>query len=416
MSKDLQTRLDNIIKSLPKKEIHIKELKSLLATNKKYANKESILKEAIDYLKNKNIKIIEETKSKTKSNVFDEILELDDNIEDSIIEEETEVDKEELEEIEKITLNSIPRAIVQYFRDLDVLDTSVLDKETEYEYIRKAQSGDLEARDEFIYHNLFLVVKIAKYYYERYECSLALDDLIQEGNMGLLEALKRFDLSRNLKFSTYAEKWIRSKILRIIATEGRTIKYPSWVVDLIKNVNYVINKFEKEKGKSPTDAEITEILIKKGYKICYRLNINEDYINFARDLINSKIISLNAQIGEDKDSDLGDFIPSNEYSPNTEIERNDLLEKIDKLLPTLLNEKECYIIRQRYGLNPEHNFRTLTDLAQEFGVKHQAVQQMEKRACAKLQRGSVGSLLKAYFTSNSFCDFSDDNYKKDYIF
>ena len=424
MSKDLQTRLNNIIKSLPQKSISENELRSLLATNKRFSTERAIA-EAIKYLKSKKIKITKNTseevinikksiektnKSKTVDDLLDEELnDLDDTVEYT---EDLNLEKD----IEKVSLDSIPSAIVQYFNDVTATDTSRLTADQERELISKAQAGDMDARDEFINHNLLLAIKVAKYYYDQIDTTLALDDLIQEANIGLITALDKFDLSKNYRFSTYAMNWITCKIKRALASEGRTIKFPVYLVELLRHVKLAINQLEMEKATPPTDEEILEILEKKNVKIGGTIPININYIKDARKLLNRRMVSLYAPVGEEQDSELGDFIPSFDFSPNEELEREDLLNKVFQALPSVLNEKECYIIRKRYGMNPEQKCYTLKEIADEFGVKHQAIQQMEQRALVKLKRGSIGNMLKTYFEYHNYNEFDLTPGKKDALF
>lgn len=424
MSKDLQTRLNNIIKSLPQKSISENELRSLLATNKRFSTERAIA-EAIKYLKSKKIKITKNTseevinikksiektnKSKTVNDLLDEEFnDLDDVVD---YDEDPNLEKD----IEKVSLDSIPSAIVQYFNDVTAIDTSKLTVDQERELISKAQAGDMDARDEFINHNLLLAIKVAKYYYDQIDTTLALDDLIQEANIGLITALDRFDLSKNYRFSTYAMSWITCKIKRILASEGRTIKFPVYLIDLLRQVKLAINQLEMEKATPPTDEEILEILENKNVRIGSTIPININYVKEARKLLNRRMVSLHAPVGEEQDSELGDFIPSFDFSPNVELEREDLLNKISKALPSALNEKECDIIRKRYGMNPEQKCYTLPEIAKEYGVSHQAIQQLEHRALVKLKRGSIGNMLKTYFEYHNYNEFDLTPGKKDALF
>ena len=187
MSKDLQTRLNNIIKSLPQKSISENELRSLLATNKRFSTERAIA-EAIKYLKSKKIKITKNTSEEVinikksiektnKSKTVDDLLDEEFNDSDDTVEYTENLNLEK--DIEKVSLDSIPSAIVQYFNDVTATDTSRLTADQERELISKAQAGDMDARDEFINHNLLLAIKVAKYYYDQIDTTLALDDLIQ---------------------------------------------------------------------------------------------------------------------------------------------------------------------------------------------------------------------------------------------
>ena len=424
MSKDLQTRLNNIIKSLPQKSISENELRSLLATNKRFSTERAIA-EAIKYLKSKKIKITKNTSEEVinikksiektnKSKTVDDLLDEEFNDLDDAVEYTEDLNLEK--DIEKVSLDSIPSAIVQYFNDVTATDTSRLTADQERELISKAQAGDMDARDEFINHNLLLAIKVAKYYYDQIDTTLALDDLIQEANIGLITALDKFDLSKNYRFSTYAMNWITCKIKRALASEGRTIKFPVYLVELLRHVKLAINQLEMEKATPPTDEEILEILEKKNVKIGGTIPININYVKDARKLLNRRMVSLHAPVGEEQDSELGDFIPSFDFSPNEELEREDLLNKVSQALPSVLNEKECYIIRKRYGMNPEQKCYTLKEIADEFGVKHQAIQQMEQRALVKLKRGSIGNMLKTYFEYHNYNEFDLTPGKKDALF
>ena len=424
MSKDLQTRLNNIIKSLPQKSISENELRSLLATNKRFSTERAIA-EAIKYLKSKKIKITKNTSEEVinikksiektnKSKTVDDLLDEEFNDLDDAVEYTEDLNLEK--DIEKVSLDSIPSAIVQYFNDVTATDTSRLTVDQERELISKAQAGDMDARDEFINHNLLLAIKVAKYYYDQIDTTLALDDLIQEANIGLITALDKFDLSKNYRFSTYAMNWITCKIKRALAAEGRTIKFPVYLVELLRHVKLAINQLEMEKATPPTDEEILEILEKKNVKIGSTIPININYIKDARKLLNRRMVSLHTPVGEEQDSELGDFIPSFDFSPNEELEREDLLNKVSKALPSVLNKKECDIIKKRYGMNPEQKCYTLPEIAKEYGVSHQAIQQLEQRALVKLKRGSIGNMLKTYFEYHNYNEFDLTPGKKDALF
>ncbi|HDG62009.1 MAG TPA: RNA polymerase sigma factor RpoD [Thermotoga sp.] len=296
--------------------------------------------------------------------------------------EETVTDDEvmkllEEESPEVYDSTSVKDSIKMYLKEIGKIP--LLTPSQERELARRAQMGDKKAREKLITANLRLVVSIAKRYIGR---GLPFLDLIQEGNIGLLKAVEKFDWRKGYKFSTYATWWIRQAITRAIADQARTIRIPVHMVETINKLNRLIREYYQEHGEQPSTEELAKMMGKPVEKI-------EEILEAAKETI-----SLEAPIGEDEDSTIGDFVADDSIpSPKKEAMRMLIREEVEKVLRTL-NPREAMVLKMRYGLL-DGKAKTLEEVGQYFNVTRERIRQIEVKALRKLRHPSRSKYLKA---------------------
>lgn len=257
----------------------------------------------------------------------------------------------------------------------------LLKTEEEKEIAKRVQEGDEAAKEELIVANLRLVVAIAKKYVGR---GLLFLDLIQEGNLGLVKAVEKFDYTKGFKFSTYATWWIRQAITRAIADQARTIRIPVHMVETINKLTRVQRQLVQELGREPTAEEIAE---KLG-------NITPEKVREIQKIALDPV-SLETPIGEEDDSHLGDFIEDKHaVSPDEYASKELLKDEIDSVLATL-NERERKVLQLRFGLIDGRQ-RTLEEVGKEFNVTRERIRQIEAKALRKLKHPSKSKRLKDF--------------------
>jgi len=283
------------------------------------------------------------------------------------------------EEFEKIQEGlSVDDPVRMYLKDIGKVQ--LLNAEEEKYYALRMREGDENAKNIIVEANLRLVVSIAKKHIGK---GLAFLDLIQEGNLGLMKAVDKFDPDKGYKFSTYATWWIRQAIVRAIADQGRTIRIPVHMVETIHKVSRASRQLLQEYGRDPTPDEIAA-------KIGMPVEKVRDTMKYA-----IEPISLETPIGEEEDSHLGDFIPDEDsLSPSSAAAYTLLKEQLDEVLHTLTPREE-QVLRLRFGLEDGRQ-RTLEEVGKEFSITRERIRQIEAKALRKLRHPSRSKKLKDY--------------------
>jgi RNA polymerase primary sigma factor len=273
---------------------------------------------------------------------------------------------------------SIDDPVRMYLKEIGKV--SLLSANEEIQLAKRMENGDLEAKRKLAEANLRLVVSIAKRYVGR---GMLFLDLIQEGNLGLIKAVEKFDYSKGYKFSTYATWWIRQAITRAIADQARTIRIPVHMVETINKLIRVSRQLLQEYGREPQPEEIAK-----------EMGITEDKV---REIIKiaQEPVSLETPIGEEEDSHLGDFIPDDDAPAPAEAAAFTLLkEQLMDVLDTLTPREEK-VLRLRFGLD-DGRARTLEEVWKEFNVTRERIRQIEAKALRKLRHPSRSKKLKDY--------------------
>ena len=304
-------------------------------------------------------------------------------ISDDEDDEEILLDDEEEIEVEKIDLSvpdgvSIEDPVRMYLKEIGKVP--LLSAEEEIELAKRMELGDQEAKKRLAEANLRLVVSIAKRYVGR---GMLFLDLIQEGNLGLIKAVEKFDYRKRYKFSTYATWWIRQAITRAIADQARTIRIPVHMVETINKLIRVSRQLLQELGREPSPEEIAA-----------EMNMPVDRVREILK-ISQEPVSLETPIGEEEDSHLGDFIQDDNVPVPADAAAFTLLkEQLQEVLGTL-TEREQKVLTLRFGLD-DGRARTLEEVGKEFNVTRERIRQIEAKALRKLRHPSRSRKLKDY--------------------
>ncbi len=315
-----------------------------------------------------------------------DVLRISGNDDSLMLDDEEELDKlddEEEIELDKIDLSvpegvSIEDPVRMYLKEIGKV--SLLTADEEIELAKRMEQGDEDAKKRLAEANLRLVVSIAKRYVGR---GMLFLDLIQEGNLGLIKAVEKFDYRKGYKFSTYATWWIRQAITRAIADQARTIRIPVHMVETINKLIRVSRQLLQELGREPTPEEIAE-----------EMDMNVDRVREILK-ISQEPVSLETPIGEEEDSHLGDFIQDDNVPVPADAAAFTLLkEQLIEVLGTL-TEREQKVLRLRFGLD-DGRARTLEEVGKEFNVTRERIRQIEAKALRKLRHPSRSRKLKDY--------------------
>ena len=315
-----------------------------------------------------------------EANNIDVLRITDDDADDDIL---LEVDDDDEIEVEKIDLSvpdgvSIEDPVRMYLKEIGKVP--LLSAEEEIELAKRMELGDQEAKKRLAEANLRLVVSIAKRYVGR---GMLFLDLIQEGNLGLIKAVEKFDYRKGYKFSTYATWWIRQAITRAIADQARTIRIPVHMVETINKLIRVSRQLLQELGREPSPEEIAEEMDMSVDRVREILKISQEPV------------SLETPIGEEEDSHLGDFIQDDNVPVPADAAAFTLLkEQLIEVLGTL-TEREQKVLRLRFGLD-DGRARTLEEVGKEFNVTRERIRQIEAKALRKLRHPSRSRKLKDY--------------------
>ena len=315
-----------------------------------------------------------------EANNIDVLRITDDDADDDIL---LEVDDDDEIEVEKIDLSvpdgvSIEDPVRMYLKEIGKVP--LLSAEEEIELAKRMELGDQEAKKRLAEANLRLVVSIAKRYVGR---GMLLLDLIQEGNLGLIKAVEKFDYRKGYKFSTYATWWIRQAITRAIADQARTIRIPVHMVETINKLIRVSRQLLQELGREPTPEEIAAEMNMPVERVREILKISQEPV------------SLETPIGEEEDSHLGDFIQDDNVPVPADAAAFTLLkEQLEEVLGTL-TEREQKVLTLRFGLE-DGRARTLEEVGREFNVTRERIRQIEAKALRKLRHPSRSRKLKDY--------------------
>ena len=302
--------------------------------------------------------------------------------------EDIEPDEEDLAEVEDIDVNdidvdnlegvSIDDPVRMYLREIGKIPLLTYDQELDL--AKKILKGDETAKQKLAESNLRLVVSIAKKYVGR---GMLFLDLIQEGNMGLIKAVEKFDYTKGYKFSTYATWWIRQAITRAIADQARTIRIPVHMVETINRLIRTSRQLLQQNGREPTPEEIAKEMDVSVERVLEIQKIAQDPV------------SLETPIGEEDDSHLGDFIQDDDSpSPQDAASYTMLREQLDEVMSTL-TPREAKVLRLRFGLD-DGKARTLEEVGREFQVTRERIRQIEAKALRKLRHPSRSKKLKEY--------------------
>ena len=293
------------------------------------------------------------------------------------LEEENPEDKELDLTIAENSIN-IDDHVRMYLKEIGKV--ALLSGDEEIELAKRIENGDEEAKRRLAEANLRLVVSIAKKYVGR---GMLFLDLIQEGNLGLLKAVEKFDYRKGYKFSTYATWWIRQAIKRAIADQARTIRIPVHMVETINKLIRVSRQLLQELGREPTDDELAA-----------EMQMPVEKVRETRKIAQEPV-SLETPIGEEEDSHLGDFIPDDDIPAPADAAAFSLLkEQLNEVLNTL-NERERDVLRLRFGL-VDGKARTLEEVGSQFNVTRERIRQIEAKALRKLRHPSRSKKLKDY--------------------
>ena len=385
--------MEKKIEGKMKNQEEIEEMKDVNASNDKEKSDAEKVQDIVKKAKAKGkmtyeelAKELENTNPDQIDKVFDAFEEMGVNLLNDDFEEEPDID--DLKEVENLKLDeitdtsyegiSVDDPVRMYLREIGKIPLLSYDKELEL--AKRILEGDEEAKQELAEANLRLVVSIAKKYVGR---GMLFLDLIQEGNMGLIKAVEKFDYTKGFKFSTYATWWIRQAITRAIADQARTIRIPVHMVETINRLIRTSRHLLQQYGREPTPEEIAAEMEMPVEKVMEIQKIAQDPV------------SLETPIGEEDDSHLGDFIQDEDSpAPQDAASYTLLREQLEEVMSTL-TPREAKVLRLRFGLD-DGKARTLEEVGKEFDVTRERIRQIEAKALRKLRHPSRSKKLRDY--------------------
>ena len=384
---NLKNSLANFIKQArEQKVVSYEEINSVLSIGFSTEKIDQLIKKLTD----DGVQIVDTIKEKEDLLKVPESLEDIEKMELSDFEDshdefvESEIDDSEVDKLLQTDLlkmaesMDVDEPIKMYLREIGQIP--LLSYEEEIDYAQRVLNGEEEAKQKLIESNLRLVVSIAKKHTNR---GLKMLDLIQEGNMGLMKAVEKFEYEKGFKFSTYATWWIRQAITRAIADQGRTIRIPVHMIETINKIKKESRIILQETGKEPTAEELAKKLELPVEKVKSILEMNQDPI------------SLETPVGSEEDSELGDFVEDDKFAnPYDATTRVLLKEQLDEVLKTL-NDREEMVLRYRYGLD-DGSQKTLEEVGKIFNVTRERIRQIEVKALRKLRHTSRRKKLEDY--------------------
>ena len=384
---NLKNSLANFIKQArEQKVVSYEEINSVLSIGFSTEKIDQLIKKLTD----DGVQIVDTIKEKEDLLKVPESLEDIEKMELSDFEDshdefvESEIDDSEVDKLLQTDLlkmaesMDVDEPIKMYLREIGQIP--LLSYEEEIDYAQRVLNGEEEAKQKLIESNLRLVVSIAKKHTNR---GLKMLDLLQEGNMGLMKAVEKFEYEKGFKFSTYATWWIRQAITRAIADQGRTIRIPVHMIETINKIKKESRIILQETGKEPTAEELAKKLELPVEKVKSILEMNQDPI------------SLETPVGSEEDSELGDFVEDDKFAnPYDATTRVLLKEQLDEVLKTL-NDREEMVLRYRYGLD-DGSQKTLEEVGKIFNVTRERIRQIEVKALRKLRHPSRRKKLEDY--------------------
>ena len=368
-------------------EITFSEINAMIADS---SFDKDALEEIYDIVESKNVSILE-TREPNASELEDDDVD-DDEILELELEEDDLLNDEEDEKKSGVIIKSsgeievsdsaknIPTddPVRMYFKEIGKVPLLTADEERDLAI--RIEQGDEEAKKKLCESNLRLVVSIARRYLNR---GLSFLDLIQEGNLGLIKAVEKFDYTKGYKFSTYATWWIRQAITRSIADQARTIRIPVHMVETINKLIRISRQLLQEYGREPTSEEIAREMGISVEKVREIKKISQDPV------------SLETPIGEEEDSHLGDFIPDEDIPSPVDAAAYSMLQKQLREVLDTLSEREKKVLILRFGLD-DGRPRTLEEVGREFNVTRERIRQIEAKALRKLRHPSRSKKLRDY--------------------
>jgi len=381
-----------------KKAGNVLDQEQIFSYMSKFEVSDDDLMDLIEYVREQGIEVTENDTEVDDDDDDEDVEDIDEDLVDEVTEEtDVIVNKVPAKKMKKkkkkvAAVKAVSKAsdiknndpVKQYLREIGKYRV-LKSKEEEVVLAKRIEQGDEDAKTELTNCNLKLVISIAKHYVNR---GMQFLDLIQEGNIGLMKAVEKFDYTKGFKFSTYATWWIRQAITRALADQARTIRIPVHMVETINKITRTSRKLTQKLNRDPTAEEISDALEETGTLL------TADRIREIQ-LIAMDPLSLEKPVGEEEDSHVGDFIEDKDNESPLAFANSSLLkDKLNEVL-TELTDREERVIRLRYGLDDGRN-HTLEEVGKEFGVTRERIRQIEAKAIKKLRHPARSKQLRDY--------------------